>query len=239
LAASEIIFIRHGQASFGSDDYDRLSPTGVRQSQVTADHLVSHGIDFDAVVCGRMKRQADTALPLCRHYGASRPDCASPTVMEAFNEYSSEAIVTARLQADPKSWPLAEGHRPASPADKKAFQAFFSETVNQWLAGVFDDHPAVEPWPAFCRRVTEGVGQLIARHGRGKRLAVFTSGGPIMVVVREALGLSGPKTVEIGWQIMNASLTSIRYTDDRLILTAFNTTTHLLIEKDPALLTYR
>ena len=31
---SEIYFVRHGQASFGSEDYDRLSPLGVRQAQV-------------------------------------------------------------------------------------------------------------------------------------------------------------------------------------------------------------
>ncbi len=28
-----LYLVRHGQASFGSDDYDRLSPLGQRQSQ--------------------------------------------------------------------------------------------------------------------------------------------------------------------------------------------------------------
>ena len=34
-----IYLIRHGQASFGADDYDVLSPLGVRQAEVLGDHL--------------------------------------------------------------------------------------------------------------------------------------------------------------------------------------------------------
>ncbi|HCT4576619.1 TPA: histidine phosphatase family protein, partial [Pseudomonas aeruginosa] len=34
-----IYLIRHGQASFGADDYDVLSPTGIRQAEILGDHL--------------------------------------------------------------------------------------------------------------------------------------------------------------------------------------------------------
>jgi len=46
---SEIFFVRHGQASFGSDDYDRLSPLGVRQAKILARYLAQTGKIFDAV----------------------------------------------------------------------------------------------------------------------------------------------------------------------------------------------
>jgi broad specificity phosphatase PhoE len=236
---SEIYLIRHGQANFGSRDYDRLSSIGVRQSVVLADHLLDHGIDFDAIYCGRLKRQIATALPLCERMGRNLPAGAAPVVIEAFNEYSSEAIVAARLRRERQRWPAEGAAPPGPPQDQKAFQAFFSETVNGWLAGEFDAEPGVEPWPVFCRRVSGGVRDIIAHHGRGKRLAVFTSGGPIMAVVKESLGLSGAKAVELGWQIMNASVTCIRYRQERLTLSVFNSTSHLLIEKDPSLLTYR
>ena len=32
-----IYLIRHGQASFGSDDYDQLSQLGIRQAEVTGE----------------------------------------------------------------------------------------------------------------------------------------------------------------------------------------------------------
>ena len=36
---SEIYFIRHGQASFGEENYDRLSDLGVKQAKYLARHL--------------------------------------------------------------------------------------------------------------------------------------------------------------------------------------------------------
>ncbi|EPM78754.1 hypothetical protein A249_34210, partial [Pseudomonas syringae pv. actinidiae ICMP 18804] len=38
-----IYLIRHGQASFGADDYDVLSPVGIRQSRVLGAHLAGLG----------------------------------------------------------------------------------------------------------------------------------------------------------------------------------------------------
>jgi broad specificity phosphatase PhoE len=53
---SEIYLIRHGQASFGSDNYDRLSPLGVRQAQCLAKHLAKTDKSFDGF--GQMLGQA-------------------------------------------------------------------------------------------------------------------------------------------------------------------------------------
>jgi len=41
---NEIYFIRHGQASFGEENYDRLSDLGVKQAKHLARHL--------AKICG-------------------------------------------------------------------------------------------------------------------------------------------------------------------------------------------
>ena len=40
---SEIYFIRHGQASFGEENYDRLSPRGIKQAQCLAKRLARAG----------------------------------------------------------------------------------------------------------------------------------------------------------------------------------------------------
>jgi len=42
---SELYLIRHGQASFGTADYDRLSEKGIRQASVLGDHLA----DLDVI----------------------------------------------------------------------------------------------------------------------------------------------------------------------------------------------
>jgi broad specificity phosphatase PhoE len=234
----EIYLIRHGQASFGDEDYDRLSPIGFRQSEVLADHLVSQEVRFDAVYSGPLKRQRDTARAFCERFTGQSPSLGTPTVLEAFSEYDARGLIEARLR-------LGRDRQTTSPSDldrmrgnKKAFQAYFAETVNGWLSGDYDDL-GVEPWPAFCRRVAEGVRRISKDNGRGRRVAVFTSGGPICAVLKMALGLSGPMAIALSWQTMNASLTGVKYKGEQLALSFFNNTTHLLLARDPALLTYR
>ena len=57
---STIYMARHGQASFGQDNYDQLSEKGRRQSQILAEYLIRTGLSFDAVYSGDMVRQKDT-----------------------------------------------------------------------------------------------------------------------------------------------------------------------------------
>jgi len=236
---SEIFFIRHGQASFGASDYDRLSPIGIRQSQITADHLAALNIGFDAVYSGRMKRQKDTARPFCQRYEGLLPEGQQPVILPAFDEYDARALLVARSKVSRDPDALAIADLAWLRQDKRAFQIYFAQTVNGWLDGDYDGQEGVEPWPAFCARVRGGVEDLKKHHGRGCRMAVFTSGGPISVVMQMALGLSHRKTLEISWLVMNASWTCIKYNSSGLSLSVFNNTTPLMLAGDPELLTYR
>jgi broad specificity phosphatase PhoE len=236
---SEIYLIRHAQASFGSDNYDRLSPLGVRQADLLARFLDRHKVRFDAVYSGAMQRQMDTARSICSCQDGGRPPQAAPEILPVFNEYDSRALIKARfhrekVQSNAKDLLLADLRK-----NVRAFQAFFSETVEQWMAGVFDDTAGVEPWSRFCERVQAGLGQVMRQQGHGKRLAVVTSGGPISVVLKTALGLSDRKTAALSWEIFNASITCLKYSADRLSLTVFNNTTHFLINGDACLFTHR
>ena len=56
-----IYLIRHGQASFGAEDYDKLSALGMRQAQVAGEYLRDHGIILDAAYSGELLRQRETA----------------------------------------------------------------------------------------------------------------------------------------------------------------------------------
>jgi len=58
---SEIYLLRHGQASFGAEDYDRLSEAGETQARLLGEHLAGLGLEFDAIFSGAMRRQRDTA----------------------------------------------------------------------------------------------------------------------------------------------------------------------------------
>ena len=62
-----LLLVRHGQASAGSDNYDRLSERGWQQSRRLGAWLASTGHDFDAVVLGGMRRHQETfdAIAVC------------------------------------------------------------------------------------------------------------------------------------------------------------------------------
>ncbi len=52
---SRLFLIRHGQASFLSDNYDQLSETGESQAQALGEELTADNIVFDAVFCGDLE----------------------------------------------------------------------------------------------------------------------------------------------------------------------------------------
>lgn len=59
----QLLLVRHGQASFGADDYDQLSDLGKRQSirlgeywrQAAADEVGAEALQFEAVLMGSLK----------------------------------------------------------------------------------------------------------------------------------------------------------------------------------------
>ena len=83
---ASIYVIRHGQASFGSENYDKLSDLGCRQAEVLGHYLRDCNIHFDAVYSGDLQRQRKTAeLAL-----ASQPSQVSHTVDARFNEVRND-----------------------------------------------------------------------------------------------------------------------------------------------------
>ena len=235
---SEVYFIRHGQASFGEDNYDRLSPLGVRQAQCLAKHLARTGKTFDAVYFGEMERQQNTAREFLNHYSSMGLSVIPPVVSRAFNEYDSFTVWHALIPEMLEDEPSIAKELEKLPADQKAFQRIFRPLMTRWISGNYqaDNIPR---WDDFTRRVKQGTEELMALHRGNKRLAVFTSGGPISVAVQISLGLSDSKALEISWQLLNASITRIKYNHRGMMLAGFNEVTHLELEGEEGFITYR
>jgi broad specificity phosphatase PhoE len=235
---SEIYLFRHGQASFGEDNYDKLSPNGVTQSQILARHLAKTDKFFDAIYFGSLDRQQQTAQEFIDYYTDNKLPVPRPEISKAFNEYDSMAVWQALVPEISQEDSSIEKDVAAMAGEKKAFQRVFSQVMNRWIAGRYDA-TGIPDWKDFKQRVNQGFSDLIAMHGARKQIAVFTSGGPISVAVQAALELSDKKTLEASWQLMNASITRIKYNSRGMMLAVFNDITHLELEGDERLLTYR
>ncbi len=88
----ELIFVRHGQASFGAQSYDKLSPLGEEQVQLLAAHWRETGEHFDHLYSGALLRQRETAQIL-------RPlvaeEAGSARIHTGFNEYDGTPLTTS------------------------------------------------------------------------------------------------------------------------------------------------
>ena len=235
---SELYLFRHGQASFGEENYDKLSPTGIKQSQILARHLARTGKSFDAVYIGEMQRQQHTARELLDLYRKNKLAAFWPVNSGAFNEYDSIAVWQALVPELSREDPSIEKDLAIIDGDQKAFQRVFAKVMNRWISGRYQAG-GIPVWQDFKQRVGQGLSDIITRHGARKQVAVFTSGGPISVAVQAALDLSDAKTLEVSWQLMNASITRIKYSRRGMMLAVFNDVTHLELEGDESLLTYR
>ncbi len=235
---SEILLVRHGQASFGDKNYDRLSPEGIKQAKMLAQHLLHTKQSFDAIYSGTMERQKNTALELTECFSNSGHHVTDTIISADFNEYDSFSVWESQIPLMLKEDPSLSGTLEKARADRKSFQIIFEAVMKRWVSGFYDTKGSAT-WADFKKRVINGVSKIIETHGSGKKIIVFTSGGPISTAVQHALGLSDEKTIELSWQVINASVTRFKYNAKGIMLYGFNDIAHIEKENDRSLITYR
>ena len=59
-AMGTLYLVRHGQASFGADNYDQLSALGQRQCQRLGEYFGAKGRRFSAAITGTLARQTQS-----------------------------------------------------------------------------------------------------------------------------------------------------------------------------------
>jgi len=232
---SVIYMIRHGQASFEGNPYDRLSELGRTQCDILGEHFSRMGVRFDAAYSGSLRRQRESAEHVLERMATGKsPDVK---ILPELNEYDSQVIIASQLPAMISEDPtLAEDAKRMS--ERQSFQRVFEGAMLRWVSGLHHTED-VETWPLFSSRVREAIGRIMAENGRKRTVAVFTSGGPICAAVQMAIGVSGEVGVRLNWQVRNTSVSEFKYNDEGIFLTSFNSVHHLQFRKEPALLTYR
>jgi len=229
---STLYFVRHGQASFFSDDYDQLSPLGERQSRLLGEYWLRHGLRFDRVIIGPRKRHRDTAAQVAAAYAAAGVALPEAEVMAGLDEFQADALVAHSVSELSRQYVhvrrLHEAYAAAEDqhGKRREFQKFMEAVTLMWARADFDS-PEVEPWAGFCARVCAALDAIIAQSASGSKVAVFSSGGPAAVAVQRALDTAPERTLELIWTLRNAALAEFFYTANRFTLSAFNTAPHL------------
>lgn len=163
-----VLLVRHGQASFGSDDYDVLSEAGWAQGRLLGAWLAERGVVPTTLVQGGMRRHRETAEAMVRAAGWS----ADVETDLGWDEFDHLAVVAAHPEA------------PTGEVDRREFQRAFEVATARWTGGGHDEEYD-EPWPAFRARVSASLGRACSAAGPGGTVVVVSSGGPIAAACAE------------------------------------------------------
>lgn len=220
-----LYLIRHGQASYGDADYDRLSPRGVEQAQAIGRWAARQKLD--ALFAGPLKRQQQTAQ-YARETAGNLPEVATLPELAEYPAFEMLQHLVPRLVAeDPKFAQLTSAPTPRLLDD--AFHTILSRWARDewWVDGV-------ERVAAFVDRVRTGLDRVLRATASGVRLACVTSAGPIGVAVGLVFDVAPDRMVRTSIVIRNASITELRFRSqdfdwqpDQLSLVTFNHTAHL------------
>lgn len=214
-----LALLRHGQASFGSADYDVLSEVGRRQAARLGAALKERFPRVTDVVSGTMRRHRDTALATLEAMGLEPRLGEDP----AWNEFDHVDVLRAlepRLTGDEALHRVFAAH--ASPAE--AFERTFLAAVARWTSGTHDADYR-ETWADFLARVDRALSSLA--RAPGGTVLVFTSGGPISAACRVPLDARDARGILANaFRLANASVTELALGAEGFSLRSFNDVAH-------------
>ncbi|MEB0139793.1 MULTISPECIES: histidine phosphatase family protein [unclassified Undibacterium] len=232
---AQIYLVRHGQASFGSQNYDQLSPLGLQQAQHLGRWWAARALVPDRVICGAMMRHQQTAAACMAELGAG--DQGRWQAADAgFNEYNHHEVLARHMPAFDD--PAAVKHFLLNTVNgKQEFQAIFAAAITRWMSGL---HAAdySETWPAFSQRCIAALTRQLALADDAKHIAIFTSGGTISALCQHVLGFPDAKFSELNWSLVNSGVTRLHVQPGRLGLAGLNNFSHLEVLNDSRNITY-
>ena len=171
--------VRHGQASFGTGDYDRLSETGHLQARLAGEDMAARGLRPDALIHGGLRRQRETAegilAGLREHAGW---DC--PVESDArWAEYDADAVLGAARAAGLSAEHGTLDTAGSSDEAKQAFQRQLDAALAHWAG--------LEEFAHYVTATNAAMSAAAARSGPGKTTVVVSSAGTISLAIAALL----------------------------------------------------
>ena len=211
-----LYLVRHGQASFGADDYDVLSPLGMQQAKRLGEYFKTKGLVFDAALTGTLRRQISTFDSICQGMNQASEFGLKAIQSPGLNEYDSHAVV-----ATVHSGML---EKPTTPEQYRHHFRLLKDGLKQWMNGVVSPR-GMPSYSDFVLGVTSALDHI--RQTYTGNVLLVSSGGPISTAVGHILGCPPEATIELNLRIRNSSVTEFAFTPKRHMLVTYNTLPHL------------
>ena len=215
---SNLYLVRHGQASFGAEDYDNLSELGHKQAVRLGEYFKQKDLKFDAVLTGTLRRHVQTWAGIAEGAGLAQDGgfAQEPLQWPGLNEYDSHAVIAAihPYKLD----------KPDTPEMYRHHFRLLKDGLTQWMNGVVSPK-GMPTYDEFQHGVVSALEHVRKNHTGN--VLIVSSGGPISTAVGHILGTTPEKTIELNLRIRNCSITEFAYTPKRHMLVTYNTLPHL------------
>lgn len=230
-----VYLVRHGQAQFGSHNYDELSPLGYRQAQCLGAWLQACQITPSAYHSGSLQRQQQTA-----YEAGVLPERLQ--IDERLNEFDYLDVLAAHIPNCASDADLVRYLGQQSGDPRRAFQRVFSEAVAHWVAyeRKIDGTVYRETWRAFQQRTQAALADAVALARASEHsVMLFTSGGVISALVQPVLGIDDARIFDLNSRLLNTGISRLHVGRQRVRLDYLNACPHLEIQRQPDHQTHR
>lgn len=217
---ANIYLIRHGQAQFGMEEYDALSPIGIQQAKILGKSFSERKIIPTKIISGAMKRHQQT-MDFCLEQ--MQIEIADKITNDDWNEFDHRDIIA---KYEPRYKDIEELKKDIflDNSPKKKITEVLVGAVTRWTSGQYNDYN--ESWSTFCSRVRDGLQKIENESAKEDVVFVFTSGGSISVILQKLLDLSIQKTFEMQLNISNCSITKLKTSSRGTQLLSFSDYAH-------------
>lgn len=213
---AELYLVRHGQASFGSDNYDQLSELGYQQARWLGEYFRERNIEFDRMIVGAMARHHQTAESICE--GLAQKPSLGLQEHTGFNEFDFKQIIQAYVSQHPDQV-ITDWN------DKRQVYSALRNAMKAWSRDELANTELSESWLNFQERVLSAM--AFAREGNHRRTLVASSGGAISMALGQVMGFGSETLININLQSKNTGISHFLYNEHRIYITSFNQVPHL------------
>jgi broad specificity phosphatase PhoE len=215
-----ILFIRHGQASAGTQNYDQLSARGVEQSQRLGAWLAKTHPQINRVIVGGMQRHQQTWQAIESAYQQAGLSIPQAELNSALNEFDHHAVFVGFARQFPDHPSLLESKN----GGLKALGAMIHSALLAWSQNQIENVP--ESWEAFGQRARSAAEQLHSLAQSGNALAI-TSGGLISRMAQHVMNTDNRTAVDLNLSLRNSGLCEFHWRPYGFSMGSWNALPHL------------
>ena len=227
---SALYLVRHGQAAFGTEDYDRLTPLGEEQCHALGRHWAALDRPLSGVYSGAMRRQRLSAEIFAAASGVHASARPAVRVVSGLEEYDHETLLEQYAGASDDGLPPALGQ------DRRTFHEFLTRALRAWLDGRI---PGPEPFTVFRERCEAALEEVIHSVGRGGSAVLFGSAGSLAGAIQRILGVGDWDLLRLKLNFYNSGVSKLLFNDRDRVIESINSIAHLEQPATLRLITHR